>query len=61
MQAFSTRHQVLGLIGWLVVSFITAGIGAIASVDATQFYAELTQPSWAPPAGAFGPVPCVST
>ncbi|MCK0766412.1 tryptophan-rich sensory protein, partial [Chromohalobacter beijerinckii] len=56
MQAFSTRHQVLGLIGWLVVSFITAGIGAIASVDATQFYAELTQPSWAPPAGAFGPV-----
>ncbi|MCT8468928.1 tryptophan-rich sensory protein [Chromohalobacter salexigens] len=56
MHAISTRHQALGLIGWLVLSFITAGIGAIASVDATQFYAELTQPSWAPPAGAFGPV-----
>ena len=56
MHAISTRHQALGLIGWLVLSFITAEIGAIASVDATQFYAELTQPSWAPPAGAFGPV-----
>ncbi|SOC51822.1 TspO and MBR related proteins [Chromohalobacter canadensis] len=56
MHAISIRYQAFGLIGWLVLSFITAGIGAIASVDATQFYAELTQPSWAPPAGAFGPV-----
>ena len=46
----------LGLLFWLALSYITAAIGAIASVDAPAFYGELAQPSWAPPAWLFGPV-----
>lgn len=46
----------LGLAGWLLASFATGGIGAIASVSAASFYGELSQPFWAPPAWLFGPV-----
>jgi tryptophan-rich sensory protein len=45
-----------GLLGWLLVVFAAAAVGAIASVDAQSFYAQLTKPTWAPPAGVFGPV-----
>jgi tryptophan-rich sensory protein len=45
-----------GLPGWLLAAFLAAAIGAIASVDAAAFYAQLNKPSWAPPAGVFGPV-----
>jgi translocator protein len=45
-----------GLIGCLAVSFAAAGLGAIASVDAPSFYAQLDKPPWAPPASVFGPV-----
>ena len=31
-------------------------LGALASVDAAAFYAQLSKPSWAPPASVFGPV-----
>jgi tryptophan-rich sensory protein len=31
-------------------------VGAVASVDAASFYAQLSKPSWAPPARVFGPV-----
>ena len=48
--------QVLGLAGWLLATFVTGGIGAIASTGAASFYAQLSQPSWAPPAWLFGPV-----
>lgn len=48
--------QALGLAGWLVASFVTGGIGAIASASAASFYGELFQPSWAPPGWLFGPV-----
>lgn len=48
--------QVFGLVGWLVLTFVAAGLGAWASIDAQSFYAELSRPSWAPPAGVFGPV-----
>jgi translocator protein len=48
--------QWIGLLGWLLVAFAAGGVGAIASVDAASFYAQLTKPSWAPPAGVFGPV-----
>lgn len=47
---------VAGLIGWLVVVFIAGALGAIASVDAPAFYAQLAKPGWAPPAGVFAPV-----
>ncbi|MFP8964960.1 TspO/MBR family protein [Pokkaliibacter sp. CJK22405] len=42
--------------GWTLLVFITAALGAWASVDARSFYASLNQPSWAPPGGVFGPV-----
>jgi tryptophan-rich sensory protein len=49
-------RQLLGLAGWLLVAFAAAAVGAIASIEAQTFYAELTLPSWAPPAWLFGPV-----
>lgn len=48
--------QAFGLVFWLALGYITAAIGAIASVNAPDFYGELLQPSWAPPAWLFGPV-----
>lgn len=56
MTRLVARKQVLGLAGWLLATFVTGGIGAIASVSAASFYAQLSQPSWAPPAWLFGPV-----
>lgn len=50
------RQQALGLLSWLLVSFITAGIGAAASVTASSFYGSLERPAWAPPAAVFAPV-----
>jgi benzodiazapine receptor len=50
------RHPYLGLAAWLGVTFATAAIGAVASIQAAAFYAELSRPSWAPPAWLFGPV-----
>lgn len=52
----SPFSQVVGLLGWLLAAFAAAAVGAIASVDAASFYAQLSQPSWAPPAWVFGPV-----
>jgi len=46
----------LALIGWLAIAFSAAALGAIASVNAAQFYGNLVQPGWAPPASVFGPV-----
>ncbi|KQZ79401.1 sensory protein [Rhodanobacter sp. Root561] len=48
--------QFLGLVGWLLLSFVAAAIGAVASVQAADFYQQLAQPSWAPPSSVFGPV-----
>jgi translocator protein len=52
----SIRSQVLGLLAWFVLTLLAGGLGAVASVDAASFYAQLNQPAWAPPAGVFGPV-----
>lgn len=52
----SLLSQVAGLLGWLLVAFAAAALGAIASVNAASFYAQLSKPSWAPPPGVFGPV-----
>lgn len=52
----SLSSQVLGLVGWLLVAFAAAVLGAVASADAAKFYAQLVKPSWAPPAWVFGPV-----
>ena len=52
----SKSRQILGLLGWALLTFTAAAIGAFASAGAGAFYAELTRPSWAPPAWLFGPV-----
>jgi benzodiazapine receptor len=49
-------QQVVGFLGWALLTFTAAAAGAIASVNAGEFYAELARPSWAPPAWLFGPV-----
>jgi len=52
----SLSSQLIGLLGWLLVAFAAGSVGAVASVDAASFYAQLSKPSWAPPAALFGPV-----
>lgn len=52
----SLSSQLGGLVGWLLAAFAAGGTGALASVDAALFYAQLDRPSWAPPAWVFGPV-----
>jgi translocator protein len=42
--------------GWLALTGAAAAVGAVASVDAGAFYAELSRPGWAPPGSVFGPV-----
>lgn len=49
-------RQAAGLVGWLVVCFSASAVGALASVQARSFYADLQQPAWAPPGWVFGPV-----
>jgi tryptophan-rich sensory protein len=56
MKPRSLPSQFVGLLGSLLVAFAAAAVGAIASVDAASFYAQLSKPSWAPPASVFGPV-----
>jgi len=53
---FSKTKQIMGLFGWLAISFIASGVGAMASIRADTFYGQLVQPSWAPPPSVFGPV-----
>jgi tryptophan-rich sensory protein len=50
------QNQALGLIGWLLLAFAAASVGIITSVRAASFYAQLSQPAWAPPAWLFGPM-----
>jgi tryptophan-rich sensory protein len=52
----SRSRQFAGLAGWVVVSFTAAAFGAMASVNAREFYAQLARPAWAPPGSVFGPV-----
>ncbi|MFO8025255.1 TspO/MBR family protein [Thiohalophilus sp.] len=56
MSTLSLRRQFAGLIIWLFVTFIAAGLGAWASVEAGLFYQQLERPSWAPPGSVFSPV-----
>jgi tryptophan-rich sensory protein len=52
----SVPRQILGLLGWLAITAVAAGLGGAASIRASSFYGQLAQPSWAPPAAWFGPV-----
>lgn len=55
MSNMNTSRQMLGFAGWLLLCLATGGLGALASVDAAEFYAQLVRPAWAPPAWLFGP------
>ena len=46
----------LGLAGWILLSAAAGAIGGFASRNASEFYAALTKPGWAPPGWLFGPV-----
>jgi benzodiazapine receptor len=48
--------QIVGLLGWLLLTFAAAAVGAVASAEAGAFYAQLVRPSWAPPGWLFAPV-----
>jgi tryptophan-rich sensory protein len=48
--------KVVGLLGWLILCFAAAGIGALATAEAGEFYQQLVRPDWAPPAWLFAPV-----
>lgn len=56
MHRRSITQQSIGLVAWLAVAFAAAGVGAVASVQAASFYAQLVRPDWAPPGSVFGPV-----
>tara|TARA_R110001592_G_scaffold336960_1_gene622751 strand:+ start:14932 stop:15429 length:498 start_codon:yes stop_codon:yes gene_type:complete len=56
MVSQSKLKQILGLMGWLFISFAASAVGAVASIQARSFYGQLAQPSWAPPPSLFGPV-----
>jgi tryptophan-rich sensory protein len=56
MEAGLEKGSIGGAVGWLVLVFATAAIGAGASMEAGEFYATLARPGWAPPASVFGPV-----
>ena len=53
---FSVSQQIAGLVGWVAVTALAAALGTAASIEAPAFYAQLQRPTWAPPAGWFGPV-----
>lgn len=56
MAEFSRTSQALGLVGWLLVTFAAACVGAAASPISEELYREMIRPSWAPPAAVFGPI-----
>ena len=52
----SLQSQVLGLLGWFLVTVAAASVGALTAGRAASFYGQLSQPAWAPPPWLFGPV-----
>jgi tryptophan-rich sensory protein len=52
----SKQAQIFGFLCFALLTFAAAALGAWASANAGTFYAELSKPSWAPPAWVFSPV-----
>ena len=49
-------RQVLGFVAFLVVVFVAAGVGGVASAAGVRdWYPSLAKPAWTPPAWVFGP------
>jgi hypothetical protein len=47
MAPLTKQKQIVGLVGWLMVSFIAAAIGGAASIQAGPLYTRLVRPDWA--------------
>lgn len=56
MSQFSKKKQVAGLFGWPAAAFLASAFGAVATLQAGEFYTQLARPTWAPPPSIFGPV-----
>ncbi|MEM9666075.1 MAG: TspO/MBR family protein [Bacteroidota bacterium] len=56
LRPLSKPRQVVGLLGWVLLSFAAAAAGGAAQAGSGAFFMELTRPSWAPPSWVFGPV-----
>ena len=56
MAPLTKQKQIVGLVAWLIVSFIAAAIGGAASIQAGPFHTQLVRPDWAPSPTIFGPV-----
>ncbi|MBP7148380.1 MAG: tryptophan-rich sensory protein [Acidobacteria bacterium] len=52
----TARSELIGLGGWLALTFVAATLGGLASAQAGSFYQQLARPAWAPPGWIFGPV-----
>ncbi|MBC7894203.1 MAG: tryptophan-rich sensory protein [Cytophagaceae bacterium] len=52
----SALRSGLGLAGCIAVTAATGALGALGSREAVTLYAAFDKPTWAPPAGVFGPV-----
>jgi tryptophan-rich sensory protein len=50
------RSELIGLVGWVALTFVAAAAGALASARAGTFYGQLERPAWAPPSWLFSPV-----
>lgn len=47
--------NLVGLVCWILFTFLAAISGAVTAQAAAAFYGQLDKPRWAPPAWAFGP------
>ena len=56
MTEIKKSTQIIGLIGWLMLTFVAAAIGSAASAQSGLFYQQISRPEWAPPAWLFAPV-----
>lgn len=56
MTASSNTGALKGFVLSLLLAFLAAGLGSIASLQAGTFYQQLVRPDWAPPGDVFGPV-----
>jgi len=50
------RAQWFGLVTCGLAVAVTGALGALASIEARDFYATLAKPRWSPPPGVFSPV-----
>ena len=50
------QRKIPALLGWLALCFAASAVGAFATLQAQEFYGQLSQPTWAPPPSVFGPV-----